>query len=307
MKYGLALPQARGFDVRHDVTTIAAGAERAGYASVWVYERVLYPLNPADGMNGVPGLAWLDFYQECADPLTVLTLAATATDRVALGTGILVAPLHQPLRLARALATIDRASGGRVVAGLGSGWSSDEYRAMGARFARRGQALETTVDACRTFWGDNPVSYQDDNWQVGESLVNPKPAHPIPILLGGGRTERALNRIGRIADGWLPTGLPPAAVAAGWQRIRDVADENGRDAAALRLVPRAGVFLSGAPAPADRRPFQGTLEQVVEDAATLVKIGADEIVLDLFPSARDGAELLDRALAVLDALTSAGL
>ena len=307
MKYGLALPQAAGFDLATDVAAVARTAEDAGYASVWVYERVLFPLEPADGMNGIPGLPWIDFYRECADALTVLTVAATATQRVGLGTSVLIAPLHQPLHLARALATIDRVSGGRVTAGFGSGWSSDEYRAAGVAFDGRGRALEETIEACRAFWAENPVTYAGERSVVTNALVNPKPASPIPVLVGGGKTPRALARIGRTADGWLPTGLPLPVVADGWQRIREAAEGAGRDANALRLVPRAGVMLTEAPAPADRRAFQGTLDQVLEDVAAVAKLGADELVLDLFPSARDGQELRDRAVEVRDALTSAGL
>jgi probable F420-dependent oxidoreductase len=307
VEYGLALPQAHGYDVWHDVTTLAQEAEKAGYASLWAYERVLFPLEPNDGMNGIPGLPWIEFYQQCADPLAVLALAAAVTSEVRLGTSVLVAPLRPALHLARAFATLDQLSRGRVVAGLGSGWSSDEYRAMGADFAGRGKALEETIDACRAFWGADPVSYNDSRTTVANALVNPKPVDRVPVLLGGGRTNRAVDRIGRKADGWIPTALPPAAVTDTWRRIRDVAAEHGRDPEALRLVPRAGVFLSPTPAPAGRRPFQGSRDQVLEDIAAMADVGAHEIILDLFPSARNGEELLDRALEMREATAAAGL
>ncbi|MEV8636716.1 TIGR03619 family F420-dependent LLM class oxidoreductase [Streptosporangium sp. NPDC051023] len=307
MRFGFGLPQGSGFDLRYDVVRVARGAERAGYSSLWVYERVLYPLEPADGMNGVPGLPWIDHYRECADALTVLTLAAAVTDTVRLGTSILVAPFYSSLHLARALAALDQASGGRVIAGFGSGWSSDEYRGMEADFGARGRTLDETVDACRAFWGTNPVSYRDSRVTVENALVSPKPVSRIPVMLGGGRSERAVDRIARKADGWLPSGLPAPAVADLWARIRERAAGYGRDADALELIPRAAVVLSETPGATGRRPFQGSLEQVVEDVAALAGAGADEILLDLTPSAKNGDELLDRSLEVFEALTDARL
>lgn len=305
MRFGLGLPQSSGFDLRFDVARIARGAERAGYSSLWVYERVLYPLEPAEGMHGVPGLPWIDHYRECADALTVLTLAAAVTDTVRLGTSVLVAPLYRSLHLARALATLDRASGGRVVAGFGSGWSSDEYRGMEADFGARGRTLDETIDACRAFWGQNPVSHRDSRLSVEGALVSPKPVSRIPVMLGG-RSVRAVERAARKADGWLPSGLPAPVVAELWARIRQRAAEHGRDAAALELIPRAAVVLSEKPAPEGRRPFQGSIGQVVEDVAALAEAGATEILLDLAPSAKGGEELIDRALEVFEAVSEAG-
>lgn len=305
MKFGLSLPQGSGYDLKPDVLMIARAAEEAGFDSLWVYERVLFPLNPAEGLNGTPGVPWIDFYRECADALTVLTLAASVTDRVRLGTSVLVAPFYPALHLARALAALDRASGGRVVAGFGSGWSSDEYRGMGADFASRGRVLEETIDACRALWADDPVSYRDSRAVVSEALVNPKPTARIPVMLGGGRTTRAIDRIARKSDGWLPTGLPGTVIGDRWNRIRGLAASYGRDPGALELIPRAAIVLCAQPAGADRRPFQGSVQQVIEDVAAVRSAGAHEIVLDLSPSARDRSELLDRSLAMHAALTSA--
>lgn len=307
MRFGLGLPQAGGYNLKTDVIDIARAAEKAGYSSLWVYERVLFPLQPADGMNGIPGVPWIDYYRECADGLTVLTLAAAATDHVRLGTSVLIAPLYPALHLARALAALDQASGGRVIAGFGSGWSSDEYHGMGADFRSRGRTLEETIDACRTFWSENPITYQDSRCAIESCLVNPKPVSRIPVMLGGGRTVRAIGRIARKADGWLPTGLGGPVIADRWAEIRRLAAADGRDPDRLELIPRAAVVLSQQPAPAGRRPFQGTMSQVLDDVAAVADAGAQEILLDLSPSARNGRELLDRSLEMMDELTSSGL
>ncbi|MBV9793728.1 MAG: LLM class flavin-dependent oxidoreductase [Actinobacteria bacterium] len=136
MDFGLTLPQGAQRDLQRDVIKVATEAEEAGFAGLWAYERRLFPLHPADGAYGVEGLAWDEYYSYCADPLTVLALAGAVTRRVRLGTSVLIAPLHDRLYPSRALTTLDQASGGRVTAGLGAGWSTDEFAASGRDFAR---------------------------------------------------------------------------------------------------------------------------------------------------------------------------
>jgi probable F420-dependent oxidoreductase len=308
VKFGLGLPQRTDrYDLRNDVVHIARAAERAGYSSLWVYERVLFPLEPTDGLYGAPGLPWPDGYRTSADPFTVLAIASVVTETVRLGSSVLVAPFHSSLQLARALATLDVASGGRAIAGLGGGWSRDEYRGVGADFAHRGQFLDEAIDACRALWGPDPVTYRDSRTVVDDALVTPKPAAPLPVLLGGGSTPRTVERIARKADGWLPVGLPASAVAEGWKRIRDRAAEHGRDPEGLELIPRANVMFGRAGSGADRQPFQGAMPQVVDDIAALAEAGATEILIDLTWTARTCEELLDLALQVLGELGAAGL
>jgi probable F420-dependent oxidoreductase len=256
---------------------VAVAAEQAGYAGLWAYERVLYPVSPADGLYGIDGLPWLDYYRHCADPLTMLTLAGAVTERIRLGTSVLVAPLHGKLHLARALATLDQATGGRVTAGLGSGWSSDEYAATGADFTRRGHALDEVIDALRALTAPDPVTYRDTQIVIREAIVSPKPVTSIPVLLGGGFTPRAIRRIAGKSDGWLPSNMPGPAIAETWKQILHLAEAAGRDPRALRLVPLAPfVIVTGKPLGAGRQPFQGSPRELAEDFAAMAEAGAHD-------------------------------
>ena len=307
MEFGLALPQSEGVDLSRDVVMIAREAELAGFASLWVYERALFPLNPSDGMYGVPGLAWIDAYRSTADPLTVLAVAAAVTERVRLGTCVLVAGLHSTLHIARAMATLDQVTGGgRIVAGLGSGWSSDESRAVGADFRARGQALDETIQALRALWGPDPVTYRDSRMAVENALVSPKPSGRIPVLLGGGVTRVAMERIARVADGWLPTGIPVSMMAQRLREIRKLAVTFGRRADDVRMVPLVHVSVSDQPSGADRAPFQGSVAQIVEDVAEVAQAGAHEVILAQ-PGFTSGKEFLNRSMDLLDGLRDAGL
>ncbi|HTU73632.1 MAG TPA: LLM class flavin-dependent oxidoreductase [Trebonia sp.] len=290
MELGLALPQGADRDLRRDVIKVAKQAEQAGFAGLWAYERVLFPLSPADGLYGIEGLPWLDYYQHCADPLTVLTLAGAVTERIQLGTSVLVAPMRGKLHMARALATLDQATDGRVTAGLGSGWSTDEYAAAGVDFARRGRGMDETIDALR-------------------ALAGPKPVGRIPILLGGGLTPRAVRRIAEKADGWMPSSAHGAAtIGQTWKQVLHLAEAAGRDPDELRLVPVASmVAVTSKPLGAGREPFQGSPEELTEDFASLAQAGADEVIVGLDGDCATADELIDKALILLETATQAGL
>ena len=148
MKLGLRLPQRLGVDLQHDVVEAARTAEAAGYDSLWTYERLLFPQTPVETYAGT-NVPWPEHSRQAADPLAVLTAAAVATEKVRLGTSVLVAALHTPVQLAKALATIDQISGGRMIAGMATGWSTDELQATGATRADRGRFLDETLDGLR--------------------------------------------------------------------------------------------------------------------------------------------------------------
>ncbi|WP_129310342.1 LLM class F420-dependent oxidoreductase [Streptomyces sp. L2] len=306
-RLGLGLPQNRQYDLGTDVPDVARAAERTGYDSLWVYERALFPEPATQGLYGIPGLPWPDDYRNVADPLVTLTLAAAATERVGLGTAILVAPLHQPFRLAKSLASLDAASGGRVIAGLGSGWSHDEFAATGVRpFEERGRVLDETLDVCRAVWGPDPVSYEGSITRIAPAVVGPKPARPIPILLAGSG-RKALRRLVDHADGWIPVSQGAEQIAAQWAELQDLAAERGRKEP-LRTAVRVNAAHSARPYPGeDRRAFQGSTEQIVGDLLRHAELGVDEILIDLQTTPRDAQELKDVAAEVYAAARSAGV
>ncbi|MGV9287165.1 LLM class F420-dependent oxidoreductase [Streptomyces sp. NPDC003719] len=306
-RLGLGLPQMRQYDIGKDVPDVARAAERMGYESLWVFERALFPEPATQGLYGIEGLPWPDSYRSVAEPLVTLTLAAAATERARLGTSVLVAPLHVPFQLAKSLATLDAASGGRVVAGFGTGWSHDEYAAASVRpFAERGRALDELIGVCRAVWGPDPVVYDGHVTRIASAVVGPKPVRPIPIMLAAG-SGRARRRLVDHADGWLPNGVGAEAVAEQWRLLRDLAEERGRTEP-IRTVLRVNARHRAAGEDgAGRRPFHGSVDQIVEDLAAHAEIGLDEILVDLQGSLRDAEELKDVAAAVYEKARAAGI
>ncbi|MEV0114367.1 LLM class F420-dependent oxidoreductase [Streptomyces sp. NPDC050844] len=307
-RLGLSLPQGRQYSMGRDVPAVARAAEEIGYESLWVYERILFPEPATQGLYGIEGLPWPDTYRSVPDPLITLTLAAAATERARLGTSVLVAPLHVPFQLARSLASLDAASGGRVVAGLGTGWSLDEYAAASmAPFKKRGKVLDELIDVCHAVWGPDPVSYEGELTTITSAVVGPKPARPIPILLPA-NSPRALRRLIERADGWMPVGMGADALATQWQQVQEAAAEQGRKDPVQSVLRVNTRYTAKAYEGEGRAPFQGNVAQIVEDLAAHAAVGAvEEILIDLQGSARDGEELKDLAAEVYEAARAAGV
>lgn len=306
---GLSLPQTKQYKLGRDVPAVARAAEEIGYESLWVFERILFsePVRQGLGRYGEPDLPWADQYRSVADPLVTLALAAAVTERARLGSSVLVAPLHAPFQLARTLASLDAASGGRVVAGLGTGYSPEEYAAAAVTpFEKRGRALDEVLDVCQAVWGPNPVSYEGEFTTIAPSEVNPKPARPIPVLLAASNPP-SMRRVVDRADGWLPVAIGVDHIGAAWRQLRDMAAERGRTRP-IHTVLRVNALYASKPYDGkDREPFQGSVEQIVTDLAPYAEVGFEEILLDLRATTRDGEELKDVAAQVYAAARTAGL
>jgi probable F420-dependent oxidoreductase len=303
LKLGFGLPQTRYFGPR-DVVTAARALEDIGYDSLWVFERILFPEDQSGphGLYGAPGAPWPDRYRSVADPLLTLTAAAAVTSRASLGSCVLLPPLHVPLALARSLATLDALSDGRVLAGLGTGWSIDEYSAVAPRpYAERGAALDEFLDIAAAAWGPDPVAFENERYRIGPAEVGPKPARRIPVLLAG-TNRRALRRVARRADGWLMTGAPPEAVAAMLAQVRELAASAGRDPGEI-----ACYFQMAVSSFTERELYGGSVPQLMDDLAALAGAGAGHVFIQL-PTVTSGlAEYLERAAELYTAAGRAGL
>jgi alkanesulfonate monooxygenase SsuD/methylene tetrahydromethanopterin reductase-like flavin-dependent oxidoreductase (luciferase family) len=168
---------------------------------------------------------------------------------------------------------------------VGTGWSTDEFEATGATRADRGRFLDETLDVFDAVWGPDPVTFRSPRVAINKAAVLPKPVSKIPVLLNSGG-PKALQRIAKRADGWLPIlGAPgPAGAAelrASRDRIREMASEYGRDARRIEMIVVGNVTFTERPAGPDRTAFVGTRDQIMDDIATVADAGADELIIDL--------------------------
>jgi probable F420-dependent oxidoreductase len=297
MKLGLGLPHLGHLADPHAIRTVAATAEAAGLHSLWAMDRLLSPVAPRTlGYPGRSDGALPTAQQTVLDPLVALTVAATVTERIAIGTDVLVAPWYPPVLLARSLAAIDQVSGGRLQVGLGLGWSVDEFEAVGEPMGGRGRRLEEILDVLAAVWADDTIEITTSRERIAPSVMGAKPHRRPPILLGA-HSDAGLDRIACRADGWLPFGIPLDDLSARWTNLLSTAERCGRDPGELHLVVRADPVIGHEQAERDRRPFAGSLGQVIGDVDHVRDAGATEVIFDFHATARSSDELVDSVLA----------
>ena len=296
MRFGFALPQVGSAVGPEALVTVAKRAEDLGFDSLWVLDRILWPVNPrapypiGDGSLPVK-------YKSVLDPLETLTFAAAHTRRIALGTSVLNLPWYTPVLLARRLTTLDILSAGRLKVGFGIGWSPDEYEAAGVTWQERGKRADELIQALKKIWTTDPVEFQGKYYRIPKSIIGPKPVQkPHPPVYMAAYTPSAMKRVAAEANGWFPVGIPLSGVGTMFEGIKGMAKEAGRDPSVLELMIRANVEISDAPIQKDRVDFTGTLEQIAEDVKATQELGATEIVLDaqFSPGVETASDIVSR-------------
>jgi probable F420-dependent oxidoreductase len=268
MRIGFGLPVSGSWATAENVAAIASRADELGYATLWSFQRLLVPVGSPLGPQ----------YRSVADPLLPLAFAAAVTRRARLGAAVVNMPFQAPAVLAKQLATLDVLSGGRAVAGLGLGWVPEEFEAVGMPYERRGARGEEYVAALRALWGPDPVAFDGELYRVPESSVLPKPVQPAgpPVLLGGA-APRALERVGRLADGWISSSrADPGTIDEPITAVKDAARAAGRDPEALEFVVR-GVVRTGP----RTGPLTGSLDEIAADLPEVAARGVTELFVDL--------------------------
>lgn len=244
------------------IDAVAAAAERHGFSTVWCGEHVVmvdrqgsrYPYSD-DGRIAVPADAdWLD-------PMIALSFAAAATTTIRIATGVLLLPEHNPVIVAKQTASLDRLSDGRLLLGVGIGWSREEFEALGVPFDRRGARTDEYVAALRTLWRDDVASFAGEFVEFDSVRVHPKPmAGAVPVIFGG-NGDSALRRVAQRGDGWYGFNLDGVeAVGERMTELRRQCARVDRDIAELHCAVALQAPTSS-------------------DIAALADLGVDELVI----------------------------
>jgi probable F420-dependent oxidoreductase len=242
MRFGV-MPPARGrFLSSPDlIAEYARAAEDVGFESIWVFEHAVipagydsrYPYN-AEGRIGIED-------EDLPDPLGLLAFLAGVTERLVLGTGVLILPQRSPVLCAKECATVDALSGGRLQLGIGVGWLREEAEAVGTRFENRGKRTDEYVEAMRVLWRDAEATFHGEFTHFDRAKSNPKPVQRggIPIHVGG-HSAAAARRAGRLGDGWFPIGLDAGDFEQRRAEMNAAARDAGRNPDGIEITYNRG-------------------------------------------------------------------
>ena len=303
-EFGLALRNFVGPGETPDIDAMLAYAKRAedlGFESLWVWDHILLGVEPAFPIF---------------DSLTTLTAIAAVTERIKLGTSVLVLPLRNPVVTGKILTTLDYVSKGRLVVGAASGWYAREFDAVGVPFKRRGRIFERNLDLLLRLWTEDAVTAQVDEHNLRQAVAVPKPLQkPRPPVLIGGYVEAVLRRAARVGDGWLTYFYTPEGFSNSWAKVREYAVEYGRDPDSLTSTNQLAIYVGPPKEEADapmrhwletewdvakwsdstiEHAIRGTAEECAEQLRPHIEAGVDRIVLIPYRYQPEQVELIAR-------------
>jgi probable F420-dependent oxidoreductase len=287
---------------------VAQAAERAGFAFLSVNDHLVVPGNLGSTYPYTQGGAWAAAeHGHCFDQLATLAFLAGCTSRLRLLTSVMVVPHRPPIATAKMLATIDVLSGGRLILGVGAGWTRGEFALLGAPFAQRGAVTDEYLGAFKALWTQRRPAYAGTHVKFADVIFEPKPMQkPHPPIWVGGESPAALRRTVRFGDAWYPgdnsqtQSLDTSArLGEAIARLRAVAEVAGRDPAsiAISLIVQnpfewtARTIQDGSA----RRFFTGASADMGADAAALEAVGVRHVALRLGGTSLAGSlERIDR-------------
>jgi probable F420-dependent oxidoreductase len=283
MKVGFALPHQGPVATRDNMRLVATEAELMGYDSLWTNERLLVPVDAKTPYPGNAEGVLDEEYKTHLDHLTCMTYVSAITERVRLGVSVINIPWYNPVLLAKRLAAMDVLSNGRITVGVGLAWSEDECDAANIPYRERGRIGEEAIECLLAVWGPDPVEYHGKYFNLEPAYIGPKPVQkPHPPIIVGAFAPKALDRAGRLADGFTGCCAPVDALISMMRQVKKAATERGRDPDQLVgvmrcLVNRTEERLDDA----TRAVTHGTWDQIADDARKMADAGVDEIFFDV--------------------------
>jgi probable F420-dependent oxidoreductase len=299
LQVGLTLPQLGDHVDAGAIREFATSAEELGFASLWVQEHLFYPEQNRSQYGARHTTTVHPAYRSVLGATELMAYVAACTDRALIGSSILVAGYHRPIELAQRLSTLDVLSSGRLVAGLGAGWSDEEHGQMDVDPRTRGRRMSELVAAVQTCWGPDPVEFSGEFFSIPRSVVRPKPIQqPHPPLLSGLRSAAGLARTAALFDIWNPSSGTAGALL---DQLATMQDMRPAGADPVRLFLRS--YLQR---PTDEVGCGGQgIAGVAGDIRTAVAAGAEQFIVEVnfwdeMRSARDWAQAPARLASLLE-------
>lgn len=301
MKVGITLPNLGPQATRENVLKLATQAEKEGFDSLWTITRILWPLKPQSAYRATPDGSLPIEYQNVLDPLDVLVYVAANTNNIALGTSVADIFFYTPIMLAKRFATLDVLSQGRVISGLGLGWSKDEYQASNIPFMNRGQRADEFIQVMKKIWADDIVEFKGKYYDIPASKIDPKPIQRphIPIYLGGFSPNTFSRIVKYDLNGWLGVVGGPLEYTENFiKAIKEQASQAKKNPDNFRIIMmtypnvKEGVSSKN---DKNRFPLSGTIDEIGSDIQRVKGMGVDHIIFgyNFLPIGRDVAKMIE--------------
>lgn len=277
MKLGICVPHyGRPIEVDR-IMAVVHRAEEAGLDSVWVTDHVIVPRDVD-----------VIYRDHMLDPLAVLPWLAGVTERIALGTSVVILPYRSPIPVAKLLASVDVLSGGRLIVGAAIGWLEGEFAALGVPFKERVSRSEEALELMRALWTREHPEIQTPRHTLANLAASPMPLQkPRPPIWIGGGSEGALRRVARLGDGWHATAATPDTFRQGKQSVMRFWKETGREGEPAWSL-RIPIFIEGVHTWAvdqtllrGRHAIRGTIKQVIGQLAEYQRLGVGHVALEV--------------------------
>ena len=286
LKIGIVSPQLGRQATRENVLQTAKIAEDEGIDSLWVGERLLWPLNPQTPSPGSADGSLSVELQIVLDPLETLTYIAANTKKIILGTSVIDMLFHNPVILAKRFATLDVLSEGRIIAGLGIGWSRDEYQVSNVPFNNRGKRADEFIQVLKKIWIDDVVEFKGEYYNIPASIIGPKPIQKphIPIYLGGFSPHIFTRIVKYDTNGWLGgIGGPLEHLENPMKMIKENANRANKDPKNFQviLLTYPNIVDSNSRTTHEegqRSPLTGTIDEIGHDVKRIKEIGISHII-----------------------------
>ena len=284
MKVGLVVPQFGINATKENLVRFIHLAEREGFESLWVYHRMLYPIDPQQGYGTPDKSQWPEYLKNSLDPLTTLAFTAANTSKVKLGSCIIDMVFHNPVTLAREFTTIDILSEGRTICGFGIGWSKDEYLAANIPYEKRGERADEILQAMKKIWTEDIVEFDGKFYKIPKSIIGPKPIQkPHPKILLGGLSPKTFERMVKYGDGYI--GVLAGSFEYFHNSIKmfnDAIEKSSRTRKDFDLTILTYPYLmkSNSSEEGDRAPMTGrTIDEIGSDLSMLKSSEVDRVIL----------------------------
>ncbi len=286
MQFGLGLPHTGAAAQGPDIIRFAKHAEALGFESLWCGDHILLP---TAGTNQYPYTADGSFPRDARvgflETLTVLSYAAAVTERIRLGSTVIILPYRNPIVQAKMFASLDVLSGGRAICGVGVGWLEKEFDSLGVPYAERGPMSDEFLQIFQVLWTEEHPEFHGKYYQFDGMQFQPKPLQdPLPIWVGG-HSRRAIRRTITYGHAWHPTRQTPDFVAQHLPYVRQEAERAGRDPASItislkRSLHITDIGLSGDVVFRSGNALVGTTQDIIDDAKRCQDIGIQQLTYD---------------------------